>query len=172
MSTLTRRECLAALASAAVFPRAQKTTGKAMRGAFMILSTPFTAAGEVDFDDLAREVRFVERCGAQGMVWPQGSSSVANLTRDERLRGMDVLAKASQGMKAVVVLGVQGRDTAEMLEYTRRAEALAPDALIACRRAGDVGGRLQGIFPPARPATKRRSSSRPAAARAISRPWS
>ena len=152
MSTLTRRECLAALASAAVFPRAQKTTGKAMRGAFMILSTPFTAAGEVDFDDLAREVRFVERCGAQGMVWPQGSSSVANLTRDERLRGMDVLAKASQGMKAVLVLGVQGRDTAEMLEYARRAEALAPDALIAMPPSTATSvGRLPRIFPPARP---------------------
>ena len=131
MSTLTRRECLAALASAAVFPPAQRTIGKPMRGAFMILSTPFTAAGDVDFDDLAREARFVERCGAQGMVWPQGSSSVANLTKDERLRGMDVLARTSQGMKALLVLGVQGRDTAEMLEYARRAEALAPDALIA-----------------------------------------
>jgi 4-hydroxy-tetrahydrodipicolinate synthase len=29
------------------------------------------------------------------------------------------------------VLGVQGKDTSEMLEYARRAEALAPDALIA-----------------------------------------
>jgi 4-hydroxy-tetrahydrodipicolinate synthase len=114
-----------------VFPRAQKATAKPMRGAFMILSTPFTSAGDVDFEDLVREVRFVERCGAHGLVWPQGSSSVANLTRDERLQGMEVLAKASQGLKAVLVLGVQGRNTAEMLEYARRAEALGPDAMIA-----------------------------------------
>ena len=101
-----------------------------MRGAFMILTTPFTEAGEVDWDDLAKEARFVDQCGAQGIVWPQGSSSVANLTRAERLRGMEVLA-ASARRTAALVLGVQGRDTAEMLEYARRAEALAPDAMIA-----------------------------------------
>jgi dihydrodipicolinate synthase/N-acetylneuraminate lyase len=42
-----------------------------------------------------------------------------------------VLATAARGKAVALVLGVQGRDTAEMLEYARRAEALAPDALIA-----------------------------------------
>ncbi len=101
-----------------------------MRGAFMILSTPFTEAGEVDWDDLVKEARFVDQCGAHGIVWPQGSSSVANLTKAERLRGMEVLAAPAR-RTAALVLGVQGRDTAEMLEYARRAEALAPDAMIA-----------------------------------------
>jgi 4-hydroxy-tetrahydrodipicolinate synthase len=104
---------------------------KPMRGAFMILNTPFTNAGAVDWDDLAREAVFVDRCGCQGVVWPQGSSGVATLTKDERLRGMEILAKALQGKRTALVLGVQGRDTAEMLEYARRAEALAPDAMIA-----------------------------------------
>jgi 4-hydroxy-tetrahydrodipicolinate synthase len=102
-----------------------------MRGAFMILNTPFTAAGAVDWDDLAREAVFVDRAGCQGIVWPQGSSSVATLTKDERMRGMDVLAKAVQGKRTALVLGVQGRDATEMLEYARRAEALAADAVIA-----------------------------------------
>ena len=102
-----------------------------MRGAFMILTTPFTDAGEVDWEDLAREVRFVDQGGAHGIVWPQGSSGVANLTKEERLRGLEVLAKANQGRKPALVLGVQGRTTDEMLEYARRAEALAPDAMIA-----------------------------------------
>src|SRR5262249_44447907 len=92
--------------------------------------TPFTEAGEVDWDDLVREAKFVDACGCQGIVWPQGSSSVASLTKGERLRGMELLAK-SRGANAALVLGVQGRDTAEMTEYARRAEALAPDALIA-----------------------------------------
>src|SRR6266850_768684 len=94
---LTRRECLGVLAAAAVFPRlpgvavAPSTlTAKPMRGAFMILSTPFTDAGEVDWDDLAREARFVDQSGAHGIVWPQGSSSVAHLTKDERMRGLEV----------------------------------------------------------------------------------
>ena len=135
---LTRRECLGALTAAAAFsPRrivaAASLAGdpKPMRGAFMILTTPFTSAGEVDWDDLVREVRFVDEGGAHGIVWPQGSSGVANLTKEERLRGLEVLAKANQGRKPALVLGVQGRNTEEMLEYARRAEALAPDAMIA-----------------------------------------
>lgn len=131
----TRREYLALLASAAALPTVlserSSAAGKPMRGAFMILSTPYTESGAVDWDDLAHELEFVDRCGAQGAVWPQGSSGVANLTKDERLRGMDVLATANHGKKAALVLGVQGRDTPEMLDYARRAEALAPDAMIA-----------------------------------------
>ena len=147
---LTRRECFGVLAAAAVFPPLHPTavvpaaappapatgTAKPMRGAFMILSTPFTDAGDVDWDDLAREARFVDQSGAHGIVWPQGSSSVANLTKDERMRGLEVLAKANQGRKAALVLGVQGRNTAEMLEYARHAEALAPDAMIAMPPSG------------------------------------
>jgi len=144
MTSMTRRDCLAALASAAVLPAsalratprdvaaAAPSPPKAgpMRGAFMILSTPFTESGAVDWDDLAREARFVDECGCQGIVWPQGSSSVSYLTKEERLRGMELLVK-SRGKRAAIVLGVQGRNVAEMTEYARRAEALAPDALIA-----------------------------------------
>ena len=104
---------------------------KPLRGVFIILTTPFTAAGEVDWDDLAREAAFVDRNGCQGIVWPQGSSGVANLTKAERMRGMEVLASAARGKAVALVLGVQGKDTAEMLEYAQRAEALAPDAMIA-----------------------------------------
>lgn len=132
---LTRRECLGAMASAAVVsalqPGAILAADKVLRGAFMILQTPFTESKEVDWDDLAREAIFVDRCGAHGIVWPQGSSSVASLSKDERMHGMEVLAKAVKGRQVALVLGVQGKDIPEMLEYTRRAEALAPDALIA-----------------------------------------
>jgi 4-hydroxy-tetrahydrodipicolinate synthase len=136
MSTLTtRREFLASVGAAAVASHGRRfeaaAASKPMRGAFMILNTPFTVTGAVDWEDLAREAVFVDRCGCQGVVWPQGSSRVATLTKDERMRGMEVLAKAIEGRNAALVLGVQGRDTAEMLQYARRAEALAPDAMIA-----------------------------------------
>ena len=131
----TRREFLATMTAAAVTAhvtsRRIAAAAKPLRGAFMILHTPFTADGAVDWEDLAREAVFVDRAGCQGIVWPQGSSAVATLTKDERLRGMDVLAKAVQGRTVALVLGVQGRDTAEMLEYAARAEALEPDAVIA-----------------------------------------
>jgi len=141
---LSRRECLTALASVAVVPAlpsradvhqrqtvgSPKTT-KPLRGAFMILTTPFTADRAVDWADLVREVEFVDRAGAHGVVWPQGSSSVASLTKGERLHGMDVLAGAVRGKRVALVLGVQGKDTAEMLEYAEHANGLAPDAVIA-----------------------------------------
>src|SRR5262245_48246596 len=104
---------------------------KPLRGAFMILNTPFSADGEVDWDDLVNEVRFVDRHGVHGVVWPQGSSGVTTLTKDERLHGMTLLAKTCRTMRVACVLGVQGKDTAEMREYAQHAEALAPDAFIA-----------------------------------------
>ena len=139
MTPITRRDFtragLGALAGFAALPvrgRAADARGaKPMRGVFIILTTPFTAAGEVDWDDLAREALFVDRCGCQGIVWPQGSSGVANLTKTERMRGMEALAAAARGKAVALVLGVQGKDTAEMLEYAQRAEALAPDSMIA-----------------------------------------
>jgi dihydrodipicolinate synthase/N-acetylneuraminate lyase len=138
MPNMTRREALINVIAAAAAvrlnaaPRAgAPAAAKALRGAFMILHTPFTADGAVDWEDLAGEARFVDRCGGHGIVWPQGSSSVATLTRAERLQGMEALAKAVAGRRVALVLGVQGKDTAEMLEYTQRAEALAPDAVIA-----------------------------------------
>ncbi len=134
-NSLSRRSLLKAFGAAALVGRAAPSIDaagpKGMRGVFIILNTPFTHAGEVDWDDLEREVDFVERGGCHGVVWPQGSSGVATLTREERLRGMEVLARATRQRRVTLVLGVQGRDTAEMLDYTARAEALGADAMIA-----------------------------------------
>jgi 4-hydroxy-tetrahydrodipicolinate synthase len=141
MAKLNRREfaragigalgALAAFAPSETTMAAAGSTAKTMRGVFIILSTPFTASGEVDWDDLAREALFCVQSGTQGIVWPQGSSGVASLTKGERLRGMQVLATAVRGKPIALVLGVQGRETAEMLDYAHAAEALAPDAMIA-----------------------------------------
>jgi 1-pyrroline-4-hydroxy-2-carboxylate deaminase len=136
MGMLSRRECLMTLGGAAMATRvprlgAASIGAKPMRGVFIILTTPFASDGAVDWDDLSHEVAFVDRGGCQGVVWPQGSSGVTTLTRDERLHGMDVLAKAVQGRRLALVLGVQGKDLADMLEYAKRAEALGTDAMIA-----------------------------------------
>ena len=104
---------------------------KPMTGAFMILSTPYTNANEVDFDDLAGQVDFVDRCGVDGIVWPQNSSEQRFLSQAERLRGFEVLAEAARGRRPAVVFGVQGDDTKGMLEYARKAESLDPDGMIA-----------------------------------------
>ena len=138
MDALTRRDVLKALGISALATQlpqvglsAEGESAKAMRGVFIILNTPFTAAGEVAWQDLEREVAFVDRGGCNGVVWPQGSSGVTTLTKEERLHGMEVLANAVRGKRLTLVLGVQGKDTAEMLEYTARANALGVDAVIA-----------------------------------------
>ena len=97
----------------------------------MILSTPYTLSKAVDYEDLAGEVDFLDRCGVQGMVWPQLASEYSQLTKEERIRGMEVLAKTAKGRNPALVLGVQGDDTEAMLEYARHAEELGPDAMIA-----------------------------------------
>jgi 1-pyrroline-4-hydroxy-2-carboxylate deaminase len=135
---LSRRDWLKTVGAAGVAAQLPLTrlgaagpASKAMRGVFIILNTPFTSGGEVDWADLEREVAFVDRGGCSGIVWPQGSSGVTTLTKEERLRGMEVLANAVKDRRLTLVLGVQGRDTAEMLEFTKRAEALGTDAMIA-----------------------------------------
>lgn len=102
-----------------------------VRGPFPILSTPFTTAGAVDYDVLARQARFVDACGSPGMIWPQSGDSVDLLTTDEKLRGMEVLAGATRGRRSALCLGVQGKDTAEMLVFAEHAEKLAPAAIIS-----------------------------------------
>ena len=130
---LTRRQCLAGIAVTAALPYTSvyAANGKAMRGALMILSTPYTEAGEVDYEDLAKEVAFCDRCGVQGVVWPQNSSEQRYLSVEERVRGFEVLAEANRGRNMVLVLGVQAEDTAGMLQYAKVAESLAPDGMIA-----------------------------------------
>ena len=130
---LTRRQCLAGIAVTAAMPftPVYAASGKAMRGALMILSTPYTEAGEVDYEDLAQEVAFCDQCGVQGVVWPQNSSEQRYLSVEERVRGFEVLAEANRGRNMVLVLGVQAQDTAGMLQYAKVAESLSPDGMIA-----------------------------------------
>ena len=102
-----------------------------VRGPFPILSTPFTASGEVDYEVLAREAQFVDWCGSPGMIWPQSGDSVDLLTTEEKLKGMEVLAQTMRGRRSALCLGVQGKDTEEMLIYARHVEKLAPTAMIS-----------------------------------------
>lgn len=102
-----------------------------VRGPFPILSTPFTASGAVDYDVLAKQALFVDWCGSPGMIWPQSGDSVDLLTADEKLRGMEVLAKAMSGRRSALCLGVQGKDTEAMLDFARHVEKLTPAAIIS-----------------------------------------
>jgi len=129
---MTRRQVLGALGASMVLPGtvfAQSTNR--MQGALMILSTPYTNDNQIDYEDLANEVAFLDRCGVHGLVWPQNSSELRYLSKEERIRGFEVLAEANRGRDMALVLGVQADDTEGMLEYARIAESLSPDGMIA-----------------------------------------
>jgi dihydrodipicolinate synthase/N-acetylneuraminate lyase len=126
----TRRQALQIL-GATLSVRVDAQTQKPIRGIFPIMATPFTPTNQVDYEDLAKEVEFMDRCGAHGMVWPQLASEYKFLTLDERRRGMRVLAQAAKGKRPALVLGVQGPTKKEALEYAELAEELSSDALIA-----------------------------------------
>ena len=126
----TRRETLGTL-GAALFVLVAQAKAPLLRGIFPIMATPYTPRNAVDYEDLAGEVDFMDRCGAHGMVWPQLASEYRFLTKEERRRGMRVLAKAAKGKRPALVLGVQGENTKAALEYAELAEELAPAAMIA-----------------------------------------
>lgn len=128
---LTRRQLLAAAGTAAGAQAFARAGEKPMRGVFPILSTPYTETRILDYGGLAREVEFLDRCGAHGMVWPQWGSEQEHLTKEEKLRGMEVLSNAAKGKKPALVLGVQDPDPKVAFEFAEHAEKLAPDALIS-----------------------------------------
>ena len=66
------------------------------------------------------------------MIWPQSTDSIDLLTQDEKLEGMEVLAKTVRNLHTTALcLGVQGKDTDDMLTYAKHAEKLAPAAIIS-----------------------------------------
>lgn len=142
---LTRRRLLQTMTASAaslcpgslLTAAGQTTADPRIRGPFPILSTPFTETGEVDYEVLANQARFVDWGGCPGMIWPQSGDSVDLLSQDEKLRGMEALAETSRGLRTALCLGVQGRDTEEMLVFARHAEKLQPAAIIS--RPPDTG---------------------------------
>ena len=115
--------------------------GQAVRGAYPILTTPYLADGSVDYDSLVKEAKWVDVAGVDGVIWPQSDDSIDLLTTDEKKKGIEVLVKASCDFRARLCIGVNGRDTAEMLEIARHAESLAaklnPRAVFISRPGDD-----------------------------------
>ncbi len=98
---------------------------ESLRGPFPILSVPYREDGSLDIATLVDEARFVVRCGVNGFIWAQSNDAIDLLSVDERKQSFDALAKAFDGGNAVVALGCQGRDTADMEALARHVERLA-----------------------------------------------
>jgi 4-hydroxy-tetrahydrodipicolinate synthase len=130
----SRRGFLGGLAGAAIpaTTAARAAGGKQLRGIFPIVATPYTEDKQVDYDDLAKEVGFLDQCGVHGIVWPQLASEYWKLTMDERMRGMEVIAEAHRGRRRpALVFGVQAPNLKDAMRYLEAANKLNPDAVIA-----------------------------------------
>ncbi len=110
---------------------ALRADSKPLSGIFPIMQTPYTDADRLDTAVLAKEVKFLDHCGAQGVVWPQLASEWSELNPDERTAGAEAIMAAAKGTRCAVVLGVQGPDIDAARGYARMAERLQPNAIIA-----------------------------------------
>ena len=64
-----------------------------LEGPFLILSTPYTSEGEVDYDNLVKEACFASDWDIPGVIWPQSNDAIDLLTQEERFKGMEALVK-------------------------------------------------------------------------------
>jgi len=103
--------------------------GKPMRGLFPIGASPFTEADELDLQCLSAQVKFLNRGGVHGVIWPQIASEWTTLSKKERLDGADAMTSAGKGGKTAIVIGVQGPDMATVLEYAKHAEKVGADGI-------------------------------------------
>jgi dihydrodipicolinate synthase/N-acetylneuraminate lyase len=115
--------------------------GKPMQGLFPIGQTPCTPDNKVDFDGLASEVKFCNRGGVHGFVWPQIASGWTSLSQKERMEGAEAILAAGKGGKTALVIGVQtqGGDMGAATDYAKHAAKNGADAIVSLppEKAGD-----------------------------------
>jgi len=110
---------------------AERAGSKPLRGIFPVAQTPFTESNKLDLDTLMEEVRFIDRGGAHGFVWPQMASEWMTLTEAERLEGNEAIASTGRKLHPAIVIGVQGPDVASAIKYAKHAEKVGADAIIS-----------------------------------------
>jgi dihydrodipicolinate synthase/N-acetylneuraminate lyase len=120
--------------------------GKPLQGLFPIGQTPCTPDNKLDLDCLAAEVRFCNRGGVHGFVWPQIASGWAALTKEERISGAEAILAAGKGGKTALVIGVQttAGDISGPTEYAKHAAQHGADAIVSLPpEKADANGMLE-----------------------------
>ena len=119
--------------------------GKRLSGLFPIASTPFTQDNKLDFDCLNEEVKFCNRGGVPGLIWPQIASGWSTLSSNERFAGAESMLAAAKGGKTAIVIGVQtqGKDLPGAIAYARHAAKNGADAICSLPSEGDNAAILE-----------------------------
>jgi 4-hydroxy-tetrahydrodipicolinate synthase len=144
MDRRTLLKTLGAVAAGATFSKfsvaaAPPVAGKPFRGLFPIAASPFTPDNKLDLDCLSAEVKFCDRGGVPGVIWPQIASGWTTLTADERFAGAEAMIAAGKGGKAAIVIGVQtqNNDLAGAVAFAKHAAKNGADAI--CSLPPDKG---------------------------------
>jgi 4-hydroxy-tetrahydrodipicolinate synthase len=134
LANLASSRAIAQAAGAA----APRPAGKVLRGLFPIASTPYTPDDKLDLECLANEVKFCNKGGVHGLVWPQIASGWTALKEDERFAGAEAMLAAGKGGKTALVIGVQSQDgnmqTVE--KYAKHAAQHGADAIVSLPPTG------------------------------------
>ena len=94
-------------------------------GPFPLLCTPYAENGEVDFETLAKEARFVADCGANGVIWPAADDALKLLTADEESCGLKAIAATLDGRDVWFCPCCPGTNTADTVRRVKVAEEIA-----------------------------------------------
>jgi 4-hydroxy-tetrahydrodipicolinate synthase len=100
------------------------------RGTFTALVTPFTVAGAIDHAALRRLVEMQIEGGVEGLLPCGTTGEAATLTNDEHLGVIEDVISFADG-RTVVLAGVGGNDTRNVIELGRRAATAGADGILA-----------------------------------------
>jgi dihydrodipicolinate synthase/N-acetylneuraminate lyase len=126
----------AALALSRVVSAAGTSAPKPLAGVFPIAFSPFTPDNKLDLDGLASQVKFCNRGGVHGLIWPQLASAWSTLSDTERLDGAEAILAAGKAGRTALVIGVQASDMAATSRYAKHAAKLGADAIISLPPTG------------------------------------
>ena len=101
-----------------------------LTGVYVVLVTPFTKDGDVDYDGLRKNVRWLAEQGVHGVI-PLGSTGeFASLDDDQKQRVTQTVIAAA-GRKIPVVVGSSAETTEKAIHYVNQAKELgAAGALV------------------------------------------
>lgn len=91
--------------------------------------TPFTADGEVDWNDVEKLIDDLVSNGADGIVVTGTTGETSTLTDDEKVK-LVVVAKRVAGNRAKVIMGGPSNETAHAIVLAKKSEAAGADALM------------------------------------------
>ncbi len=93
------------------------------------LVTPFTADGEVHWDDVEKHIDDVITAGADGIVVTGTTGETSTLTDPEKVRLVEVAKSVSAG-RAKIITGGGSNETAHAIELYRKSEQVGADGIM------------------------------------------